>query len=301
MTRSCSSASSCGRLDARNSLTNGKQARLLQHAARRVRLPLVMALAVGLTSKSYYEDTSSGRELRRHARAELRAERWEEQTLLASTISAEIAASCAAEIADRNHDAIPLRSGAAWPTIPAQSEDVDAEHNRLAARTSSACRRPATEAAITYNVGNGGPTLDQRDVIDAGSSSSRGSGCSRRTTPTSCARWRWWTHDPQDDDSATASCATTATATATLSDGRRGLRRTRHGTSGRLAASAGSGARQRRRRRAVKRLKAMQAMAARRLIPSRRGPAGSGGLAFGTTDDRVDRFENGKPAGSRRR
>jgi len=158
----------------RNSLTNGKQApdsfnTQLDECA----YPLVMALAVGLTSKSYYEDhiKPAANFVATHG-PNFGPERWEEQDGFSpSTISAEIAGLlAAAEIADRNHDA---DSAAIWRGV------ADEFQRNLKTWTLNTNRRSAPyfirlsktgdpNAAISYNVGNGGPTLDQRDVIDQG-------------------------------------------------------------------------------------------------------------------------------------
>jgi glucan 1,4-alpha-glucosidase len=158
----------------RNSLTNGKQApdsfnTQLDECA----YPLVMALAVGLTSGSYYEDhiRPAANFVATHG-PNFGPERWEEQDGFSpSTISAEIAGLlAAAEIADRNHDA---DSAAIWRGV------ADEFQRNLKTWTLNTNRRADPyfirlsktgdpNAAITYNVGNGGPTLDQRDVIDQG-------------------------------------------------------------------------------------------------------------------------------------
>src|SRR4051812_2031677 len=158
----------------RNSLTNGKQApdsfnTQLDECA----YPLVMALAVGLTSKSYYDDhiKPAANFVATHG-PNFGPERWEEQDGFSpSTISAEIAGLlAAAEIADRNHDA---DSAAVWRGV------ADEFQRNLKTWTLNTNRRAAPyfirlsktgdpNAAISYNVGNGGPTLDQRDVIDQG-------------------------------------------------------------------------------------------------------------------------------------
>jgi glucoamylase len=160
----------------RNSLTNGKLApdsfgTQLDECA----YPIVMALAVGLTGKDYYEDhiKPAADFVIAHGPA-YGNERWEEQSGYSpSTISAEIAGLiAAAEIADRNGDAT---SAAVW-------RGVADEFQRNLKKWTLTTNGPRSEdpyfirlsktgdpnAAISYNVGNGGPTLDQRDVIDAG-------------------------------------------------------------------------------------------------------------------------------------
>src|SRR5213076_1033393 len=89
-----------------------------------------------------------------------------------STIAAEIAGLvAAAEIARHNHDAA---SAAVWRGV---ADDFQRSVKgwtvttsgplapRYFIRLSKTCD---PNAAISYNVGNGGPTLDQRSVIDAG-------------------------------------------------------------------------------------------------------------------------------------
>ena len=133
----------------RNSLTNGKQApdsfnTQLDECA----YPLVMALAVGLTSKSYYEDhiKPAANFVATHG-PNFGPERWEEQDGFSpSTISAEIAGLlAAAEIADRNHDA---DSAAVWRGVADEFQrnlkTWTLNTNRPCRRRfSSACPRPA--------------------------------------------------------------------------------------------------------------------------------------------------------------
>src|SRR3954470_3358881 len=160
----------------RNSLTNGKLApdsfgTQLDECA----YPLVMALAVGLTDKAYYEDhiRPAANFLAAHGPS-FGVERWEEQSGYSpSTIAAEIAGLvAAATIADRNGDQDSAR---VWRAVADQFQrnlktwtlttngplSPDPYFIRLS-------KTGDPNAAITYNVGNGGPTLDQRNVIDAG-------------------------------------------------------------------------------------------------------------------------------------
>ncbi len=101
-------------------------------------------------------------------------ERWEEQSGYSpSTIAAEIAGLlAAANIADVNHDPVSARDWRAvaddyprtikgW-TVTTNGPLVDHPYFIRLSKTGD------PNAAITYNVGNGGPTLDQRSVIDAG-------------------------------------------------------------------------------------------------------------------------------------
>src|SRR3954451_7881380 len=160
----------------RNSLANGKQApdsfnTQLDECA----YPLVMALAVGLTGHDYYTDhiLPAANFVATHG-PNFGPERWEEQDGFSpSTISAEIAGLlAAARIADLNHDA---DSAAVW-------RGVADEFQRNLKKWTLTTNGPRSaqpyfirlsktgdpNAAITYNLGNGGPTLDQRSVIDAG-------------------------------------------------------------------------------------------------------------------------------------
>ena len=160
----------------RNSLTNGKLApdsfgTQLDECA----YPLVMALAVGLTGADYYAAhiKPAANFVIAHGPA-FGNERWEEQAGYSpSTISAEIAGLlAAAEIADRNGDgaSAQLWRGTAdefqrnlktWTHDDQRQRSPDPYFIRLS-------KTGDPNAAITYNVGNGGPTLDQRDVIDQG-------------------------------------------------------------------------------------------------------------------------------------
>ena len=160
----------------RNSLTNGKVApdsfnTQLDECA----YPIVMALAVGLTGRSYYEDhiKPAANFVAAHG-PNFGPERWEEQDGFSpSTISAEIAGLlAAAKIAHRNGD---NASAKVWRGV------ADEFQRNLKAWTLTSTGKSGPlpyfirlsktgdpNAAITYNVGNGGPTLDQREVIDAG-------------------------------------------------------------------------------------------------------------------------------------
>jgi hypothetical protein len=101
-------------------------------------------------------------------------ERWEEQDGFSpSTIAAEIAGLLAgADIADTNGDAASARVWRAvaddfqrsikgWTVTTNGSKSADPYFIRLS-------KTGDPNAAISYNVGNGGPTLDQRDIIDSG-------------------------------------------------------------------------------------------------------------------------------------
>ncbi|HKE78471.1 MAG TPA: glucodextranase DOMON-like domain-containing protein [Solirubrobacteraceae bacterium] len=160
----------------RNSLANGKVApdsfnTQLDECA----YPLVMALAVGLTDRNYYRDhiAPAANFVASHGPS-FGPERWEEQSGFSpSTISAEIAGLVAAAIiADRNGDHASARvwRGVAddfqrnlkkWTLTTNGPLSADPYFIRLS-------KTGDPNAAISYNVGNGGPTLDQRAIIDAG-------------------------------------------------------------------------------------------------------------------------------------
>ena len=102
------------------------------------------------------------------------SERWEEQSGFSpSTIAAEIAGLiAAAHLADVNHDATSAR---VWRGV---ADDFQRSIKGWAVTTNGPLaahpyfirlsKTGDPNAAISYNVGNGGPTLDQREVIDAG-------------------------------------------------------------------------------------------------------------------------------------
>ncbi len=161
----------------RNSLTNGKVAPdSFNNQLDESSYPLIMALAVGLTDKSFYQQhiVPDANFVAATGPQTNSVERWEEQSGYSpSTISAEIAGLlAAAEIADKNHDAASAQT---WRA----SADEFQRHLKqwTLTTTGSLSAKPYfirlsktgdPNAAITYNVGNGGPTLDQRSVIDAG-------------------------------------------------------------------------------------------------------------------------------------
>jgi glucoamylase len=160
----------------RNSLTNGKVAPdSFGTQLDECSYPIVMALAVGLTSPDYYKNhiKPAADFVIAHGPS-YGNERWEEQGGYSpSTISAEIAGLvAAAEIADRNDDpqSAAVYRGVAdefqrnlktWTLTTTGPRSPDPYFIRLS-------KTGDPNAAIAYNVGNGGPTLDQRDVIDAG-------------------------------------------------------------------------------------------------------------------------------------
>jgi glucoamylase len=160
----------------RNSLTNGELApdstgTQLDECS----YPLIMALANGLTGAGFYEDhiKPAANFVISHGPS-FGPERWEEQGGFSpSTIAAEVAGLvAAARIADRNGDAA---SAAVWRGVADEFQrrikDWTVTTNGPLSPDPYFIRLSKTgdpNAAITYNLGNGGPTLDQREVIDAG-------------------------------------------------------------------------------------------------------------------------------------
>jgi glucan 1,4-alpha-glucosidase len=159
----------------RNSLVNGKTApdsfnTQLDECA----YPILMADQLGLTDAALYSDhiKPAANFLVSHGPAS-GPERWEEQSGYSpSTIAAEIAGLvAAADLAKANHDdasaALWLgvaddwqRSVKGW-TVTTNGPLAPRYFIRLS-------KNGDPNEAVTYNVGNGGPTLDQRQVIDAG-------------------------------------------------------------------------------------------------------------------------------------
>src|SRR3954468_23230565 len=160
----------------RNSLTNGKQAPdSFNTQLDECSYPLIMALAVGLTGRDYYTAhiRPAANFVATHG-PNFGPERWEEQDGYSpSTISAEIAGLiAAAKIADLNGD---RDSAAVWRGVADEFQrnlkTWTLTTNGTAGPTPYFIRLSKTgdpNAAIPYNVGNGGPDLDQRRVIDAG-------------------------------------------------------------------------------------------------------------------------------------
>jgi len=160
----------------RNSLVNGKTApdsfgTQLDETA----YPILMADTLGLSTASFYAThiKPAANFLIAHGPS-FGSERWEEQSGFSpSTIAAEIAGLiAAAHLADVNHDATSARvwrgvaddfqrSIKGW-TVTTNGPAADHPYFIRLSKTGD------PNAAITYNVGNGGPTLDQRAVLDAG-------------------------------------------------------------------------------------------------------------------------------------
>ncbi|HSS58077.1 MAG TPA: glucodextranase DOMON-like domain-containing protein [Solirubrobacteraceae bacterium] len=160
----------------RNSLPNGKLApdsfnTQLDECA----YPLIMAPAVGLTDQAYYKAhiAPAANFVASHGPA-FGPERWEEQSGFSpSTISAEIAGLIAsAIIADKNGDHDSAR---VWR---ATADEFQRNLKKWTLTTNGPLsthpyfirlsKNGDPNEAVVYNVGNGGPNLDQRSVIDAG-------------------------------------------------------------------------------------------------------------------------------------
>ena len=159
----------------RNSLLNGKVApdsfgTQLDETA----YPLLMADELRLTNASLYANhiKPAANFVASHGPA-FGVERWEEQDGYSpSTIAAEIAGLiAAAHLADVNNDPI---SAAVWRGV---ADDYQRSIKSWTVTTTGPLapryfirlsKTGDPNAAISYNVGNGGPTLDQRSVIDAG-------------------------------------------------------------------------------------------------------------------------------------
>jgi glucan 1,4-alpha-glucosidase len=160
----------------RNSLPNGKTApdsfgTQLDEAA----YPILMADELHLTDATLYSQhvKPAANFVASHGPS-FGVERWEEQSGYSpSTIAAEIAGLvAAAHIADANGDSA---SAAVWRGVAddwqRSVKGWTVTTNGPLASHSYFIRLSKTgdpNAAISYNVGNGGPTLDQRAVIDAG-------------------------------------------------------------------------------------------------------------------------------------
>ncbi len=158
----------------RNSLVNGKLApdsfgTQLDETA----YPILMAYQLGMTDLYANHVKRAAYFLIAHGPA-FGVERWEEQDGYSpSTIAAEIAGLIgAAELAQANDDDVSAalfrgvaddyqRSVKGWTVTTNGQLSAQPYFIRLS-------KTGDPNAAISYNVGNGGPTLDQRAVIDAG-------------------------------------------------------------------------------------------------------------------------------------
>ena len=160
----------------RNSLLNGKLAPdSFGIQLDETSYPLLMAAQLGLADATLYQNhvRRAANFVAAHGPA-FGVERWEEQSGYSpSTIAAEIAGLLsAAALADANHDAASAR---VWRAVADDDQRSitgwAVTTNGTLASTPYFIRLSKTgdpNAAIAYNLGNGGPTLDQRSVIDAG-------------------------------------------------------------------------------------------------------------------------------------
>lgn len=160
----------------RNSLVNGKVApdtfgTQLDETA----YPILMAQQLGMTDASLFADhiKPAANFLIAHGPS-FGSERWEEQGGFSpSTIAAEIAGLvAAADLARANGDSVSAalwlgaaddwqRSVKSWTVTSSGPLSAQPYFIRLS-------KNGDPNEALSYNVGNGGPTLDQRAVIDAG-------------------------------------------------------------------------------------------------------------------------------------
>ncbi len=160
----------------RNSLVNGRPAPdTFGVQLDEVTYPILMALQAGLTDQAFYRDhVKRAADFAISHGPSFGSERWEEQDGFSpSTIAAEIAGLiAAADIAASNGDQASARvyrgvaddfqrSVKGWTVTSNGPNSPDPYFIRLS-------KTGDPNAAIVYNVGNGGPTLDQREVIDAG-------------------------------------------------------------------------------------------------------------------------------------
>ena len=160
----------------RNSLVNGKVAPdSFGTQLDEVAYPILMAYQLGLTDASLFEDhiKPAANYVAAHGPA-FGVERWEEQSGYSpSTIASEIAGLvAAAELATANGD---LDSAAVWLGVADEMQRSVKEWTVTTNGPLSAepyfirlSKTGDPNADISYNVGNGGPTLNQRAVIDAG-------------------------------------------------------------------------------------------------------------------------------------
>jgi glucoamylase len=160
----------------RNSLVNGKTAPdSFGTQLDEVAYPILMARTVGMTDAAFYQDhiKRAADYLVAHGPS-FGNERWEEQSGYSpSTIAAEIAGLTAAgAIAELNGDTLGARvyrgtadhyqrSIKSWAVTTTGPYSDKPYFIRLS-------KDGDPNAATTYNLGNGGPTVDQRAVVDAG-------------------------------------------------------------------------------------------------------------------------------------
>jgi glucoamylase len=160
----------------RNSLPNGKTAPdSFGTQLDECSYPILMADQLGMTDASLYQNhvKPAANFVASHGPS-FGSERWEEQSGYSpSTIAAEIAGLvAAADLARANGD---LASAAVWLGV---ADDWQRSVKGWTVTTNGSLsaqpyfirlsKTGDPNAAISYNLGNGGPTLDQRSVIDAG-------------------------------------------------------------------------------------------------------------------------------------
>ncbi|KFF60111.1 glucan 1,4-alpha-glucosidase [Cryobacterium sp. MLB-32] len=160
----------------RNSLLDGtKAADAFNDQLDETAYPILMALQSGLAGDdSLWPHVKSAANFLVSHGPNFGVERWEEQTGYSpSTIAAEIAGLvAAATIADQHQDPASARVWRAtadsyqrtiktWGVTTTGPLSPDPYFIRLS-------KTGDPNAAISYNVGNGGPTLDQRAIVDAG-------------------------------------------------------------------------------------------------------------------------------------
>ena len=160
----------------RNSLLNGKTAPdSFNTQLDECSYPILMAYQMGLTDHSLYADhiKPAANFIVAHGPS-FGPERWEEQGGYSpSTIAAEIAGLlAAANLADSNNDSFSARE---WRAV---ADDYQRSVKGWTVTTNGPLashpyfirlsKTGDPNAAISYGLGNGGPTLDQRSVIDAG-------------------------------------------------------------------------------------------------------------------------------------
>lgn len=160
----------------RNSLVNGKLAPdSFNTQLDECSYPILMAWTLGMTDRTLYQQhiRPAAYFVASHGPS-FGPERWEEQAGYSpSTIAAEIAGLIsAADIAQVNGDDVSARvfRGAADDWQRSIKAWTVTTNGPLAAHPYfiRLSKTGDPNAAVSYNLGNGGPTLDQRSVIDAG-------------------------------------------------------------------------------------------------------------------------------------
>ena len=160
----------------RNSLLDGtKAADAFNDQLDETAYPILMALQSGLArDNTLWPHVKSAANFLVSHGPSFGVERWEEQTGYSpSTIAAEIAGLvAAAAIADQHGDAVSAR---VWRATADQYQRTIKTWGVTTTGPLSSSpyfirlsKTGDPNAAISYNVGNGGPTLDQRAIVDAG-------------------------------------------------------------------------------------------------------------------------------------